>query len=593
MQSANKLSMRHSRGRPPFPEPFSKMSKIRLLFAPENIGFAEKISNALAAAGYEATVNEEPSSAALVIWSPAAAASAAILSAARNALARRVLVPVALGKAPPPPSFEHLWPMDLAGWMGRDDDPRWRFVLDEIELAMRRGVEFVAPDAAGADAGALQKRGRGKRPALRAARAEHAVAIDPAPVELGGHRRPSRSAPKKGAPGVLIGAFGAATVIAGLAGAAFFFGGERAAPVVPAHAAPPPVVAFVTPDDQPADDLSAAAADAAPVAEAENEGVADELAAIVDAPEDAPETDAITPAETLRDIVVADALTMPADAPATDDAALTETTSEAGDPVAEVIVAAANEADPIAGLAWESTRDEAVETASFGAYLRDCLDCPDLAEISAGSILPDGEGGDLSAPLFLTRRIAVAVRETTFDEWQACVDDGACTARPDNGWGRGKRPVVNVSWAEAQAYAQWLSARTGHQYRLPTQEEWEYAARAGSAAAYSFGDTAAPTRANYGGVRGSTAITGSFSPNAFGLFDMHGNVAEWTADCWTPTLAGEPTGLTPVNGLCSARAIKGGGWKDAPEALAASRRDGDVETARRSDVGFRVVRNAY
>lgn len=572
------------------------MSKIRLLFAPENIGFAEKISGALAAAGYEATVDDGPSSAAMVIWSPAAAASAAILSAARGALARRVLVPVALGKAPPPQSFEHLWPMDLAGWSGRDDDPRWRFVLDEIELAMRRGVEFVAPEAARADAAAPEKQGRPKRSAPRAAKAEQAVAIDHASTEIGGQRRPPRSAPKNGVPGVLIGAFGAATVIAGLAGAAFFFGGERSAPVVPERVAPP-VVAFVTPENQPADDLPSAPAETALAAEAEDDSAVDGLAAIVDATEGAPEAGAIAPTETLRDIVVADGLAIPAAAPAIDGAAPAETAEatpvDAGDPVAEVIVAAANEGDPIAGLAWESTRDEAVESASFGAYLRDCLFCPDLAEISTGSILPDGEGADLTGPLFLSRRIAIAVRETTFDEWQACVDDGACAARPDNGWGRGKRPVVNVSWAEAQAYAQWLSVKTGHQYRLPTEEEWEFAARAGASTAYAFGEALAPNRANYGGVRGSTALTGSFAPNAFGLYDMHGNVAEWTADCWTPTLAGEPTGLTPVNGLCSARAIKGGGWKDAAEALAASRRDGDVDTARRSDLGFRVVRNAY
>ncbi len=583
------------------------MSTIRLLFAPENIGFAEKISNALAAAGYDARVDDAPSSAALVIWSPAAAASSAILSAARGALARRVLVPVALGKAPPPPSFEHLWPMDLAGWNGRDDDPRWRFVLDEIELAMRRGVEFVGADAAGVDPAAREKRGWAKRSTPRAAKAEHAVAIDHPPAELGELRRPPRSTPKKGASGVLIGAFGAATVIAGLAGAAFFFGGERwSAPVVAERAAPP-VVAFVTPENQPAEDLPATVSpETAPVAEAGGDSVADGLAAIVDAPDGASGINVIAPAETLRDIVVADALQMPSTAPATDGDAPAGTAGltpvetpvdagdAAGDAVAAVIVSAANEADPIAGLAWESTRDEAVEIASLGAYLRDCLDCPDLAEINTGSILPDAaDGADLTTPLFLSRRIAVAVRETTFDEWQVCVDDGACTARPDNGWGRGKRPVVNVAFAEAQAYAQWLSAKTGHQYRLPTQEEWEYAARAGSAAAYSFGDALTPTRANYGAVRGSTAPTASFAPNAFGLFDMHGNVAEWTADCWTPTLAGEPTGLTPVNGLCSARAIKGGGWKDAAEALAASRRDGDVETARRSDVGFRVVRNAY
>ncbi|HBK90194.1 MAG TPA: hypothetical protein DDZ68_00840 [Parvularcula sp.] len=116
------------------------MSKVRLLFAPENTGFADTLASALALSGYDASTDDDPAAAALVVWSQSSAVSKPILSAARSALARRVLVPVALGKTPPPPSFEHLWPMDLAGWNGRPDDPRWKFVLDELELATRRGV---------------------------------------------------------------------------------------------------------------------------------------------------------------------------------------------------------------------------------------------------------------------------------------------------------------------------------------------------------------------------------------------------------------------------------------------------------------------
>ena len=138
------------------------MSNIQLLFAPENIAFAETLAGALATQGYEVSADKNrPASAALVIWSPAAARSKPLLAAARHALSRRVLVPVALDEGAPPPSFDGVRPMDLGGWNGGEDDPRWRFVLDELALATRRGVEFIigeaANDAAPVD-GAKKKR---------------------------------------------------------------------------------------------------------------------------------------------------------------------------------------------------------------------------------------------------------------------------------------------------------------------------------------------------------------------------------------------------------------------------------------------------
>ncbi|HBS31316.1 MAG TPA: hypothetical protein DEA40_06190, partial [Parvularcula sp.] len=152
------------------------MSKVRLLFAPENTGFADTLASALALSGYDASTDDDPAAAALVVWSQSSAVSKPILSAARSALARRVLVPVALGKTPPPPSFEHLWPMDLAGWNGRPDDPRWKFVLDELELATRRGVIF-RPAAAN---------DRGEAPLTRETR--RAPAPSPAPPPAGKSR---------------------------------------------------------------------------------------------------------------------------------------------------------------------------------------------------------------------------------------------------------------------------------------------------------------------------------------------------------------------------------------------------------------------
>lgn len=141
--------------------------------------------------------------------------------------------------------------------------------------------------------------------------------------------------------------------------------------------------------------------------------------------------------------------------------------------------------------------------------------------------------------------------EITFDQWQVCVTAGACRGgQDDHGWGRGTRPVINVNWADAHAYARWLSTVSGHSCRLPTEAEWEQAASGGSTTAYWWGDTPASGMANcrdcnpqpiYGSMP-----AGSFPANPYGLVDMNGNVWEWTEDCW--------------NGACAQRVIKGGSW---------------------------------
>lgn len=575
------------------------MSRIRFLFAPENAGFAGKIASALALSGFEAIADDGPASAALVIWSPAAAVSVPILAAARAALARRVLIPVALGKSPPPPSFEHLWPMDLAGWNGRDDDPRWRFVLDEIDLAVRRGVDLAAIEA---PRGAVEsvtnglppsdpRRSAARRPPAPPARRGPADAdledlfAEPAMRSSAPRGHPTPKIPVAAiAAAVGVGAASVAAVI----GAAYLIGRAQA-PEAASRAEP--VVAFVAPKDSPTDD-NAAPADPFPAQEPADAVALDVPAALPDEePDMLADTGEPASAEALRD---APALL---EAPIEDDSRLQPRIKPA--PIEPSEATAEGDADPIAGLAWTSTGDPASEFASFGNYFRDCLDCPDMAEIAPGTFTlgsPEDEpgrgAGELpAAPAAIGRRFAVAVRETTFDEWAACVADGVCAPRPDNGWGRGKRPVINVSWSDADAYAQWLSVKTGRRYRLPTELEWEYAARAGSSSPYAFGAMLGGDKANYGARRGATAPTASYAPNAFGLYDMHGNVAEWTADCWTPMIAGEPTEATAVGGFCSARVVKGGAWNDGETELRAAGRDGEPESARSSDVGFRLVRD--
>ena len=155
---------------------------------------------------------------------------------------------------------------------------------------------------------------------------------------------------------------------------------------------------------------------------------------------------------------------------------------------------------------------------------------------------PDEPGrGETEGPQHLvtiSRPFAVGKYEVTFDEWSACVGDGGCVRRPrDWGWGRGDRPVIDVSWDDAQQYVRWLGARTGGDYRLLTEAEWEYAARGGTDTAYWWGARVGHGNANCDGCGSQwdgkeTAPVGQFDPNPFGLYDTVGNVREWVEDCW-------------------------------------------------------------
>ena len=159
--------------------------------------------------------------------------------------------------------------------------------------------------------------------------------------------------------------------------------------------------------------------------------------------------------------------------------------------------------------------------------------------------------------------------EVTFEQWDACVSGGGCGRyRPsDRGWGRGDRPVINVSWRDANAYARWLSKRTGRSYRLPTEAEWEYAARAGSTSAYPWGDRVGRNRANCDGCgsrwdRERTAPVGSFEANRWGLYDTVGNVWEWTCSEYDERYGGAEARC--ASGSAGRRVIRGGSWLIEP-----------------------------
>jgi formylglycine-generating enzyme required for sulfatase activity len=198
-------------------------------------------------------------------------------------------------------------------------------------------------------------------------------------------------------------------------------------------------------------------------------------------------------------------------------------------------------------------------------------------------------------------RFAVSRFDVTFDEWDACYTLGGCTYYPsDQGWGRGNRPVINVSWDDAQQFVAWLSRRTGKTYRLLSEAEWEYAARAGSQTAYSWGDEIkkdgqAMANCNGCGSRWGykqTAPVGEFLPNAFGLHDMHGNVFQWTQDCMHDNYIGAPKdGATlRTGGDCDSHVIRGGSWSREPSFLRAAFREGTSHGNLNSSIGFRVGR---
>jgi len=183
----------------------------------------------------------------------------------------------------------------------------------------------------------------------------------------------------------------------------------------------------------------------------------------------------------------------------------------------------------------------------------------------------------------------IGVHEVTFKQWDACVDDGGCSHSPeDNGWGRGNRPVINVSWQDAQEYLRWLNRKSGKNYRLPTEAEWEYAARAGSTTQYSFGDLISTSQANLQGEQ--TRPVKSYAANAWGLYDMHGNVWEVLQDCWHENYNGAPDdGSAWTSGDCSLRVVRSGGWNDDPDKLRSANRYGDGDDVRDALTGFRVA----
>jgi formylglycine-generating enzyme required for sulfatase activity len=236
-----------------------------------------------------------------------------------------------------------------------------------------------------------------------------------------------------------------------------------------------------------------------------------------------------------------------------------------------------------------------------GDPFRECTGCPQMIVVPAGHFTMGSpgvvKGRDDETPqhqVTIDRPFAVSKFELTFDEWDTCADHGGCDPNTyDGGWGRGRQPVINVSWKDAQRYVAWLSRITGKKY--------EYAARAGTQTAYPWGDDIQLNGAAMANCVGCgsrwdnkrTAPVGSFPPNVFGLYDMVGNVWEWTEDCYNNSYKGAPAdgSAWTIEGDCNKRVLRGGSWGDDPDDLrAAFRRYGDASEARGYYTGFRVAR---
>lgn len=233
-----------------------------------------------------------------------------------------------------------------------------------------------------------------------------------------------------------------------------------------------------------------------------------------------------------------------------------------------------------------------------GEAFRDCAQCPEIVVVPAGTF-EMGSSAPYERPVHrvtIAKAFAIGRYEVTFDQWDNCVADRRCQYAPgDRGWGKGDRPVLNLSWVDAKDFVAWLSKKTGHTYRLPSEAEWEYAARAGTKTRFWWGSGGGNHHANCQGCNsGSAAQTlpvGSFKPNPYGIYDTSGNVAEWVEDCWNESFRGAPeNGAAWTDGQCELRVLRGGAFDSQPALVSSAARFRYDYDVRYPSNGLRVVR---
>ena len=248
---------------------------------------------------------------------------------------------------------------------------------------------------------------------------------------------------------------------------------------------------------------------------------------------------------------------------------------------------------------------EAERALKPGDLFRECTkDCPEMIVVPPGEFVmgsPEAEKGRAANEgprhrVTIARAFAVSRYDVTFDEWDACISVGGCSQVSDSGFGRRTRPATNVTWDDAQRYVAWLAKMTGRPYRLLSEAEWEYAARAGSTTTYFWGDEIGKGNANCMGCgsewenRGPAPV-GSFKPNAFGLYEMTGNAWQWLQDCFHPDYNGAPAdGSAWTSGDCSLRTDRGGSWISGPQNARLAFRGSYPAGSRNYSLGIRVGR---
>jgi formylglycine-generating enzyme required for sulfatase activity len=243
---------------------------------------------------------------------------------------------------------------------------------------------------------------------------------------------------------------------------------------------------------------------------------------------------------------------------------------------------------------------------------RECDKCPEMVVAPAGSFIMGSPATELNRAKYegpqhrvtFARQFAVGKFAVTFDQWDACVTDGSCSGYSpnDESWGRDRRPVINVSWHDANAYVAWLSSKTGKNYRLLSEAEREYVARAGTRTAFWWGSSISARQANYnatyiygnsstGEYRQRTVPVDLFRSNRWSIFQVHGNVWEWTQDCWHENYAGAPADGSPwESGRCDYRIVRGGSWATYPGDLRSAVRGRFAIDFRSNSLGFRMAR---
>jgi formylglycine-generating enzyme required for sulfatase activity len=236
-----------------------------------------------------------------------------------------------------------------------------------------------------------------------------------------------------------------------------------------------------------------------------------------------------------------------------------------------------------------------------GAEIKDCPACPPLIGLKQGEFVMGSNVDDPSERpahrVSIPHSFAIGRYEVTGEQWNACVDAGACQRSSAGANAAKNAPVRDVSWDDAQAYVKWLSKASGKTYRLPTEAEWEYAARGGTTTRYWWGDQMKTGKANCKGCgdpwsQEGPAPAGSFAANPYGLHDMNGSVWEWMSDCWHTSYKGAPAdGRSWEEPNCRMRVIRGGSWREGADYMLSSTRFKYDASVRQSQNGFRVARD--